>query len=140
MTELQEEIKRKETRWTSSNSRLRSKIEQLEQENSELKEEIKLMEKRRLEWLQKEQNKVFNLLIYKVKIHNLINTSEAVVDLQLPMQSVPITTMHVSQNSVHGEVYSILHYVIKFFSDLRQVCGFLCALWFPPPIKLTATI
>ncbi|XP_071180159.1 centrosomal P4.1-associated protein-like isoform X1 [Mytilus edulis] len=56
MTDLQEEMKRKETRWTSSNSRLRSKIEQLEQENSELKEEIKLMEKRRLEWLQKEQN------------------------------------------------------------------------------------
>ncbi|XP_063448063.1 centromere protein J-like [Mytilus trossulus] len=56
MTDLQEEMKRKETRWTSSNSRLRSKIEQLEQENTELKEEIKLMEKRRLEWLQKEQN------------------------------------------------------------------------------------
>ena len=24
-----------------------------------------------------------------------------------------------------GEVYSIQHYVIKFVSDLRQVCGFL---------------
>jgi len=29
---------------------------------------------------------------------------------------------------------------IKFVSDLRQVCGFLWVLWFPPPIKLTATI
>ena len=39
-----------------------------------------------------------------------------------------------------GEVYSIQHYVIKFVHDLRQVCGFLLVLMFPPPIKLTATI
>ena len=51
------------------------------------------------------------------------------MDLQLPMQSVPITT-----KPVHGEVYSIQHYGIKFVSDLQQVGGF------PPPIKLTATI
>ncbi|KAL3857926.1 hypothetical protein ACJMK2_012551 [Sinanodonta woodiana] len=58
LTELQEEMKRKENRWTSNNSRLRAKIEQLEQENNELKEEIKLMERKRLEWLQKDQIKV----------------------------------------------------------------------------------
>ena len=46
----------------------------------------------------------------------------------------------VSSNPVHGEVYSIQHYVIKFVSDLQQVGGFLRVLWFPPPIKLTATI
>jgi hypothetical protein len=46
----------------------------------------------------------------------------------------------VSSNPVHGEVYSIQHYVIKFGSDLRQVSGFLQALQFPPPIKLTTTI
>ena len=40
------------------------------------------------------------------------------------MQSVPITTKVVSSNPVHGEVYSIQHYVIKFVSDLRQVSGF----------------
>ena len=34
----------------------------------------------------------------------------------------------------------VQHYVIKFDSDLRQVGGFLRVLWFPPPIKLTATI
>ena len=39
-----------------------------------------------------------------------------------------------------GDVYSIQHYVIKFVSDLQQVGGLLWALWFPPPIKLTATI
>jgi hypothetical protein len=43
----------------------------------------------------------------------------------------------VDSNPVHGEVYSIQHYVIKFVSDLRQVGGF---LQFPPPVKLTATI
>ena len=38
---------------------------------------------------------------------------------------MPISTKVVSLNPVHGEVYSILHYVIKFVSDLRQVGGFL---------------
>ena len=31
----------------------------------------------------------------------------------------------------------IQHYVIKFFSDLRQIGGFLWVLRFPSPIKLT---
>ena len=62
------------------------------------------------------------------------------LDLQLHVQSVPITTKVVSSNPVHGEVYSIQHYVIKFVSDLRHVGGFLRVLRFPPPIKLTAMI
>jgi len=37
---------------------------------------------------------------------------------------VPITTKVVSSNPIHGNVYSIQHYVIKFLSDLRQVGGF----------------
>jgi len=60
------------------------------------------------------------------------------LNLQLPMQSVDITTNVVSLNPVHGEVYSIQHYVIKFVSDLWQIGDFLQVLWFPPPIKLTA--
>jgi hypothetical protein len=52
---------------------------------------------------------------------------------------VPITTKVVSSNPVHGEVYSIQHYVIKFISDFRQVGGFLRVLWYPSPLKLTAT-
>ena len=47
------------------------------------------------------------------------------LDLHLPVQSVPITTKVMSAKPVHGEVYSIQHYVIKFVSDLRQVGGFL---------------
>jgi hypothetical protein len=53
-----------------------------------------------------------------------------VVDLQLPVQSVPITTNVVSSNPVHGKVYSIQHYMIKFVSDLQQVSGFLWVLQF----------
>ena len=37
------------------------------------------------------------------------------LDLQLP---VPIAIKVVNSNPVHGEVYSIQHYVIKFVSDL----------------------
>ena len=61
------------------------------------------------------------------------------LDLQLPMQSVPFATKVVSSNPAHVEVYSIQRYVIKFVSDLQQVGDFLQELWFPPPIKLTAT-
>ena len=46
----------------------------------------------------------------------------------------------VSSNPVHGEMYSIQHYIIKFVSDLLQVSDFLRVLRIPPPIKLTATI
>ena len=49
------------------------------------------------------------------------------------MHQVPVTTKVESSNPVHGEVYSIQQYVIKFASDLQQVGGF---LWFLPPINL----
>ena len=56
------------------------------------------------------------------------------------MQSVPITNDGVSSKLDEDEVYSIQHYVIKFVSDLQQVGGFHRVLWFPPPLKLIATI
>jgi hypothetical protein len=65
---------------------------------------------------------------------------EIKLDLQLPVQSMPITTEVVSLNPAYGEVYLIQHYVMKFVSDLQQVCSLLQVLWFPPPIKLTTTI
>ena len=40
-----------------------------------------------------------------------------------------------ASNPIHGEVYSIQHYVIKFVSDLWQVCGFLRVHWLPSPIN-----
>ena len=60
------------------------------------------------------------------------------VNLQLPMQSVPITTDVVEFEFLSGR--GVQHYLIKFVSDLRQVSGFPRVLRFPPPIKLAATI
>ena len=62
------------------------------------------------------------------------------IELQLSVQSVPITNIVVSSNRVHGEAYSIKQYVIKFVSHLRQASGFLWILRDPTPIKLTTTI
>ena len=62
------------------------------------------------------------------------------LDLQLSVQSVPITINVVSLNPVHGEVYLIQHYVLKFVSNLWQVGGFLRVLQFPTLIKLTVKI
>ena len=53
--------------------------------------------------------------------------------LQLPVKSVPIPADVESSNLDQ-------HYVIKFVRDLRQVGGLLRVLWFPPKLKLTATI
>jgi hypothetical protein len=71
---------------------------------------------------------------------NLVSFKFNVVGFTTTRTIRPITTKVVSSNPVHGEVYSIQHYVIKFVSDLRQVSGFLRILRFPPPIKLTAMI
>jgi len=49
LTDTQEEMRRKETRWTTSSQRLRDRLTQVETENMELKEEIKILEKRRIE-------------------------------------------------------------------------------------------
>ena len=54
------------------------------------------------------------------------------LDLQPPMQSVPITTKAVRWNPDHDNVYCD-----KVVNDLRQVDGFLRVLRFPLPIKLT---
>ena len=78
--------------------------------------------------------------ILKLKDFFLINLVSW-LDLQLHVQSIFITTNAISSNPVHGEVYSIQHYGVKFVSDLRkQVGGFLRVLLFLPPIKRTATI
>jgi hypothetical protein len=53
---------------------------------------------------------------------------------------VPITTDVVREFQSRSGRRSAQHYVIKFVSDLPQVCGFLRALRFPPPLKLKATI
>jgi hypothetical protein len=42
-----------------------------------------------------------------------------------------LTRLNSYANLVHGEVYSIQHYVIKFVSELRQAGGFLRVLRYP---------
>jgi len=87
------------------------------------------------------------MIIERTTVNALCGHSGVVVvmivwylDLQLPVQSVPINTNVVSSNLFHVMVYSIQHYVIKFVSDLRQFGVFLRVLRFPPSIKLTATM
>jgi hypothetical protein len=62
----------------------------------------------------------YNKEVIKIMLHILKGVVVVVVawylDLQLPVQSVLITTNIVSSNSV----YSIQHYVIKFVSDLDR--------------------
>jgi hypothetical protein len=58
-------------------------------------------------------------------VNSIAGPSWSYGSFQLPVESVPITTKVVSSNPVHGEVYSMQHYVIKFVSDLQQVGGFL---------------
>ena len=60
------------------------------------------------------------------------------LDLQLPIQSVPITTDVVGFDSRIGR--GVQHYVITFVGDLMQVRGFHWVLRFPPPIQLTSMI
>jgi hypothetical protein len=47
------------------------------------------------------------------------------LDLELPMQSVPITTNVVSSRPAHDEVYSIQVHMNKWVNYFRQVSGFL---------------
>ncbi|KFV70006.1 Centromere protein J, partial [Dryobates pubescens] len=49
IAELQEDLKRKEAKWSATHRRLKDQIEALTDENMELKEEIKIMERYRLE-------------------------------------------------------------------------------------------
>jgi len=82
-------------------------------------------------WLRQEQGDVMIRVEYpKFSVEAvvsclLLTMSEAVVfvivwklDLQLPVQSVPITAKGVDSNFAHGDVYSIQNVVIKFVSPV----------------------
>ena len=53
-----------------------------------------------------------------------------VSQLHLPMHVIPIIAQEVSFTLVHGEVYSIQLYVIKFVTELWQVGGFLMVVYY----------
>ena len=48
----------------------------------------------------------------------------SVLYVKMENKPVPITTKIVISNLVHGDVYSIQHYMIMFVSDLWQIIGF----------------
>lgn len=58
--ELQEEMRRKEARWNSNTNRLRQRIQDLEDENKQLRDEVHFMENKRLEWLQEKESLIQN--------------------------------------------------------------------------------
>lgn len=65
VAELQEELKRRESRWSAASTRSRQRIEVLEQQNKELQEEVKLLEHYRLQqWREDEQAKVGALKLF----------------------------------------------------------------------------
>jgi hypothetical protein len=86
---------------------------------------------------------MLTLSVVYVHVDHGLNTSRvrAVVivwqlDLQLPMQLVPITTKIVSLNPNHGKVYLIQHYVLK---SLSVTCSTLAGLWFSPGTLVSST-
>lgn len=55
LANFQEDLKRREAKWSTTHVRLRDQIEALTKENTQLREEIKIMERFRLEaWKRKE--------------------------------------------------------------------------------------
>jgi len=87
------------------------------------------------------ENSIFFFLL-SVQNLNVVTTCEFSICYKIIKLSSDFLTRFkfVSLNPVHGEVYSMQHYVIKFVSDLRQVGCFLRVLQFPSSIKLTATM
>jgi hypothetical protein len=63
----------------------------------------------------------FKFIVFNATFNNISVVSWRSVDLQLPVRSVLITNKVVSSNPIHGDVYSMQHYVIKFVSDLRSL-------------------
>ena len=61
------------------------------------------------------------LTAYKISYFGVAVVVVWKLDLQLPVQSAPITTKVVSSNNVHGEVYSILRYNISHYDARVKV-------------------
>ncbi|XP_028396867.1 centromere protein J-like [Dendronephthya gigantea] len=57
VNELQEDLKLRESRWSAAATRYKDRIGNLERENREMREEVKLLEKQNLDFQRKEQQK-----------------------------------------------------------------------------------
>jgi hypothetical protein len=79
-------------------------------------------------WLVCIVNATFNNILFNTQSKILGAVVVVIVwylDLRLHVLSVPITTKVVSSNPVHGEVYYIQYYVIKFVSEPPEALGIL---------------
>ena len=66
------------------------------------------------------QGRIYRLYVYpeeKLVLGTVMVVIVGLLDLQLSVQAVHITTKVVSSNPAHGEVVLIQHFVIKFVSD-----------------------
>ena len=61
---MQDELKLRESRWSAAATRYKDRITNLENENKEMKEEVKLLEKQNLELQRKDQQKVNKIRIW----------------------------------------------------------------------------
>ena len=72
LQELQEELRQRESRWGAAQSRLRLRIQSLEKENQELRNDLKMMEQTRLQLWQKQvglnDTEVLSLSLCKVNV------------------------------------------------------------------------
>jgi hypothetical protein len=82
------------------------------------------------------QDKYWGIIWHEILYH----TPHFSLSYNIDHDNLALTIFLCFGATVHGELYVIQHYMTKFVSDLWQVSGFLWILWFPPPIKLTATI
>jgi hypothetical protein len=90
---------------------------------------------------------IFNqITIYNTRYHNIDfncvdnNLSLMISDITQISTDKIIFLFGFELCNAMCEIYSIHHCVIKFVSDLQQVCDFLRLFQFPPPINLTATV
>jgi centromere protein J len=100
LAELVEELKSKEARWTANNNRLKERIETLENEKIELKHELQLVEKQRIESLMmiSSSNKV--AAAAAIMAPGVESASSAI--RKQPEQTIPI---QIPTNTINSNLY-----------------------------------
>ncbi|XP_075448426.1 centrosomal P4.1-associated protein isoform X1 [Ascaphus truei] len=93
VTDLQEELKRKEGKWTTTHSRLRNQMETVSKENLDLREEIKFMEKVRLEsWKKAEAAESNKKMVESHGMH--LRRSDSISPPHIPKKSQNPSASH----------------------------------------------
>ncbi|XP_072467760.1 centrosomal P4.1-associated protein isoform X1 [Notamacropus eugenii] len=87
ISDLQEELKRKELKWSNTHGRLKSQIETLAKENTDLREEIKIMERFRLEAWKKAE-----------AIENNLKNENSLISVKKEESTNPLLGFQKSQN------------------------------------------